>query len=182
MYHTEGYIDKESVDAGSHMVSLAGQIQGQDVLVWAVWPERAKARQYQDRLRQWFTEELGAVIPGPESRINRELLRVSSGLKCRLYLYYDKRLYRAGKQAQEGEYQIGPCLGACVHREGEAASLPLTEELEDMQRTLKKENPTEDDSGESTTALLGNIWQKNIMDCVMEDSLNYAYFMLWETR
>ncbi len=182
MYHTEGYIDKESVDAGSHMVSLAGQIQGQDVLVWAVWRERAKAQQYQDRLRQWFTGELGTVIPASEAQINREMLRVSSSLKCRLYLYCDKRLYRAGEQVSEGEYQIGPSFGACVHREGEAASLPLAEELEQIQKNVMEENSAGENSEEASPALLGNIWQKNIMDCVMGDSLNYAYFMLWETR
>ncbi|MCD7805888.1 MAG: hypothetical protein LUH19_00930 [Lachnospiraceae bacterium] len=168
MYHTESYIDKEGVDSSSHMISLAGKTQGRDVLVWAVWTESGKARQYRERLRQWFVEALGETGWENETRINRELLRVSSGLQCRLYLYYDNCMYRAGEGAKEGECCIGPYLGACVHQEGESQASLLPKEWKNME----SRDP----------APLGNIWQQNIMDCVMEDSLNYAYFMLWEVR
>ncbi|MCD8326087.1 MAG: hypothetical protein LUC90_05200 [Lachnospiraceae bacterium] len=175
MYHTEGYIDKESVDSSSHMISLAGKLQYKDVLVWAVWQEAPEARQYQERLRQWLVGELGAAGSVTPGQINREMLRISSSLNCSLYLYYDKKLYRAGEQAAESEYYIGSSLGVCVHREG------------GREEFLKEHCCEESCTGELSTkeidpALLGNVWQKNIMDCVMEDSLSYAYFMLWEVR
>lgn len=181
MNHTESYIDHESVDSNLHMVSLAGNVEGKDTFVWAVWENRKLLTEYQERLRTWFLNEIGALIGQGETEILKELVRVSSGLKCRLYLYCDQKLYRAGDRVEEGEYIIEPPLGASIHKEGQAMSLPLQKELEQMKKELAQ-SPSCVSEGEVGIQTLGNIWQRNIMDCIAQDSLSYAYFMLWEAR
>ncbi len=182
MMHTESYIDHEGVDSGLHMVSLAGRIENRDILVWAVWTDRTLLTAHQERLREWFINELGTLTGKSEAELLKELVRLSSGLQCRLYLYYDQKLYRSGEGVEEGEYYMGSSFGATVHKEGSARSLPLGKELEQMSIELQKCPACVSEKETSDIQALGNIWQRNIMDCIMEDSLSYAYFMLWEAR
>lgn len=182
MIHTEGYIDHECVDADLHMVSLAGSVENRDILVWAVWKDRALLTANQERLREWFLSELGPVTGRSEEEILKELLRISSGLKCRLYLYYGQKLYRAGEHVEEGRFYMDHSLGANVYKEGSAAPMPLEKELDRMKQQMDLGNACVSESETPQIRALGNIWQRNIMDCVAQDGLSYAYFMLWETR
>ncbi len=182
MYHTESYIDHESVDSNQHMISLAGSIEGRDVVVWAVWKERELLTQYRERLKEWFSGELGTATGKGEAEIRRELVRICSGMQCRMYLYYGRKLYRAGERVEEGESCLNSEIGASVHKEGGETALPLEAELEKMRSRLAQGNACVSENKTSELQALGNVWQQNIMDCIAQDSLSYAYFMLWETR
>ncbi len=182
MTHTESYIDHESVDSDLHMVSLAGRIQDRDILVWAVWKDRELVAAHREQFREWFAQKLGLVTGGSETELLKELVRISSGLQCRLYLYYEQKLYRAGERVEEGEYYVEASIGANVHKEGAVMSLPLERELREIKKELAESSAYVREEETSDIHALGNIWQRNIMDCIMEDSLSNAYFMLWEVR
>lgn len=182
MFHTESYIDHESVDSNQHMVSLAGKMEDRDIVVWAVWKDRELLVKNRERLRKWFTDEMGAAIEKGETEVKRELMRICSGMGCRMYLYYGQKLFRAGERVEEGEFSMDSSLGAGLHKEGTAEMPPLEEELRRMRNELTTGNACVSENRECEIQALGNIWQQNIMDCIAEDSLSYAYFMLWEAR
>ncbi|MCD7750870.1 MAG: hypothetical protein LUI10_03905 [Lachnospiraceae bacterium] len=182
MYHTECYIDHEGVDSNQHMISFAGKMENRDIIVWAVWKNRELPVKNRERFQTWFSMELGAAITKGETEVKKELVRICSGMQCRMYLYDGQKLYRAGDKVEEGEFCMDSSLGASLHTEGTAAIPPLREELNRMKNELAKENACVSEKGLSGIGALGNIWQKNIMDCIVKDSLSYAYFMLWEVR
>lgn len=168
MYHTEGYLDKNTYFAKGHIWGNAIVHQGNICYVWCVAAsekeaERADSVEETDSMvRQWVHQELVVALGKGQVSIQKEVNRFGAFMKKKLYLYYKGHFFAGG------DNNLWRCIAKGV---GVYASLTVSR-LPEFEQLIQ--------SGNVTSEQMGNLLKTAMLGAMSEGRLEQGFFLLWE--
>lgn len=187
MYHTEGYLDRQTYFHKGHIWSGAMVHLEHVCYVWFVAGEREeccgkrqrcagreiseKEPRMEARLRHWMQHELVCALERGTIAVQKELNRIGTCLGMRVYLYYRGELFSdSGKAA----YVALASAGAGVFL---SQAVAKSEYVQEIVAQYKADNRT----GVGLEHL-GNDVKTSLLRAMSEGMLEQGYFLLWEDR
>ena len=200
MYHTEGYLDKQTYLNEGHIYCKTILYQGKICYIWCVTEHMEKSRKEWKRLkkkiRRWTTWELTGSLAKGTVDVQKELNRFRAFLnsfvkdeksekeeaggsrekRILLHLYHKNMFWGFG----EGSWWfVSNSLGLYVSEDVSN----LTEVRRMMQQEAVDITERKTKEGMNTTAeQLGNQLKKVMLRAMSEGRLEKGYFFLWEDR
>lgn len=176
MYHTEGYLDKQTYFTKGHIFKFA-IAQGKSLCYfWCVLEKGLSGgeREFEARLKKWFLQELVVQLEKGGVYIQKELNRFGNCLfKCRehygvqeepfLCVYFRGQVYACG-----GDERVG--FGRFKGHKGVYLS-PSLRSVKAIMECVEKEISLEEK---------GNRFKACMLRAMSEGELECGYFFLWE--
>lgn len=157
MYHTEGYLDKETYFTKGHLWSNAIIHQGKVCYFWFVKDREAEVCAQMDIvIQEWMQRELVCALDKGHAAIGRELNRFGAKLNAgKMHLYYGQQFYSYG---DEENFRSFAENGVWVYM---SPDLGIVE-------------------GKCCAEYLGNQLKTVMLLAMSEGLMEQGYFLIWE--
>jgi len=197
MYHSEGYVDRQTYLAGGNIWNLRMEQDGNSCYFWYVLPagmeHPVRKCDLKRILGDWFYQELPMALERGSVYIQKELNRFGEYLRGNLewpllYLYYNKKMYFNGKDAEEVGWNVIGGMGMCVSSEMTMAADIMHSvsegnkaraELADVIFTGKSVE-SKKTARYKCMAKLGNDLKRSMLKALSEGKLELGFFLIWE--
>lgn len=178
MYHTEGYVDKQTYFTEGNIRSLCMEQNGRNCYFWLVQAiDMEEANRTNVRvLYNWFYQELPLLLDRGNVYIQKELNRFGDFWKKEtkgerertfMYLYYHGQMYFYGGDAGVCQWSVMDGIGMCISGGLVENDYQFTENGRKLER-------------DRCMAWLGNELQRELLKLLSEQKLEQGYFMIWE--
>ncbi len=176
MYHTEGYLDKQTYFTKGHIFKFA-MAQGKSLCYfWCVLEKTFSGgeREFEARLKKWFLQELVVQLEKGRVYIQKELNRFGS------YLMKNRECYSVGEvpflcvyfQGQVYVCGGGESAGFICFKEHKGVYLsPSLRNVQEIRECVEREISLEEK---------GNHFKACMLRAMSEGVLESGYFFLWE--
>ena len=177
MYHTEGYVDRQTYFTEGNIRSLCMGQNGRNCYFWLVQKglEEKMNRKNVQSLYNWFYRELPLLLERESVYIQKELNRFGDFWKEKtggeeqilMYLYYRGQMYFYGGDGGACQWSVIDGIGMCISAGLAENGYQFTEQSRKLDR-------------KSCMAWLGNELQRELLKLFGEQKLEQGYFMIWE--
>lgn len=193
MFHTEGYLDRQTYVAREHITAWSLQKEKSMCYFWCVWKEPAAGRDdsagsvFLQEIEVWFYGELVKKLGKGRAELERELERLGRWLgrgdsshKAKtapfLCLYYRGQIYMYG-DASDGIWAVKGHRGIYLWHRRAGAEAKSAEEGTILQGTELFL------AGSSCTLEeLANSLQAELLKAMSAGTLEKSFFFIWEDR
>ncbi len=206
MYHSEGYVDRQSYFIKGNMWNFGMEQGGRCCYFWYVMPYGTETSERKSKLvsvlPDWFHQELPVALERGGIYIQKELNRFGAYLSEAwkeaqqpdvpegwplLYLYFNGRMYFCGKDAEEVGWSVIGGVGVCI-----SCELTMLRETMKCLADSNAERGNMVQTGAAATVMkvrdtrrlhmakVGNAIKMHMLEALSEGRMKQGFFMIWE--
>lgn len=191
MYHTEGFVNRHTIDIEKHIIMLALEQEGRPWYLWCVIKETvAKIEVLKQVLSFWLQQTLLTKGCNSQTSAQRELNRLGGYLQnmdqgklmlddIELFMYYQGHFYQWNSEMWCGDESVKTVhTDSKLYREIAKGVYGYVSEDELWTQYLC----SNDESANIDPETLANAWELSLLESCSLGNIEHGFFLIWEDR
>ena len=191
MYHTEGFVNRHTINTEKHIIMLALEQEGRAWYLWCVVKEGvAKIEELKQLLSFWLQQTLLTKGCNAPASAQRELNRLGGYLQnmdrdkfatddIELFMYYQGRFYQWDGNGLSENCYCDYCTEDAMKKYREISTGIYGYVSEE---TLWTQYLCDNDKPAIEPEALANFWELSLLESCNIGEIEHGFFLIWEDK